>query len=140
MKNRGFKSTGNGPRYGDFGFSSKKGFSDSSGKTRTVGEYSRRTPKRKAVGGLVDDDYRFAPTQGFSEGGKAESKRVEKGSHASPGLSGAIKDFVGTVTKSTKVGKDLSGRGKKIDEASGYARGGLSQAGKVFHRRPMIGK
>jgi hypothetical protein len=46
---KGFKSTGKGPRYGGFGFSTKAGFSSSSGKIKHVGGYTRRVPNRKKV-------------------------------------------------------------------------------------------
>lgn len=49
-----FKHTGRGPKYGNFSFSSKAGFSGSTGKTQQVKSYTRTVPKRKfADGGVV---------------------------------------------------------------------------------------
>lgn len=65
---KSFKHTGNGPRYGNFAFSSKAGFGPSSGKVKNVSSYIRRAPKRvvkKAVGGLTEESIVEAP--GFSD-------------------------------------------------------------------------
>lgn len=74
---KGFKDTGNGPKAG-FSFPSSAGFGDSSGKSKTIGTYSRRAPKRrvmkKAVGGLATGE---APDMGwadFKHGGKVAPK------------------------------------------------------------------
>jgi hypothetical protein len=78
---KGFKSTGNGPRYGNFNFSSKKGFSDSSGKVRTVGAYTRKVAKH-ARGGLsqaLRNVTGAAVTQ-------AEADRAAKASTVSPSM------------------------------------------------------
>lgn len=61
---KGFKHTGNGPKSG-FTFPSKAGFGPSTGKVKNVSGYSRRAPKRRAVGGLVKDNIVEAP--GFSD-------------------------------------------------------------------------
>ena len=64
---KGFKSTGNGPKSG-FAFPRSAGFSDSSGKSKTIGSYSRRAPKRhvvkKAAGGLLTGQ---APDMGWAD-------------------------------------------------------------------------
>lgn len=54
---KGFKPTGNGPKYGNFTFPSKAGFGPSSGKVETISSYTRRVPKS---GGRTD----------FAKGGK----------------------------------------------------------------------
>ena len=72
MKN--FKHTGRGPKYGSFNFSSKAGFSDSSGKVKNIGGYTRRTPKKKALGGLASSVPFKGTDQGFSEGGEVKSR------------------------------------------------------------------
>lgn len=64
---KGFKSTGKGPHYGNFNFSSRSGFADSSGKTRTVGSYTRKVAK-KARGGAIANAMRQAMQSQFSEG------------------------------------------------------------------------
>lgn len=51
---KGFKKTGNGPRYGNFSFSSQAGFSGSTGKVQNVKGYTRKVAKHNfATGGAV---------------------------------------------------------------------------------------
>lgn len=51
---KGFKKTGNGPRYGNFSFSSRTGFSGSTGKVQNVKGYTRKVAKHNfATGGAV---------------------------------------------------------------------------------------
>lgn len=75
---KGFKHTGNGPRYGSFGFPSKAGFGPSSGRVRNVSGYTRRAGKRVkklAVGGLAEDGIVEAPGfSDFSKGGSAKKR------------------------------------------------------------------
>lgn len=76
---KGFKSTGNGPKYGSFTFSSKAGFGPSSGSVKSVSGYTRRAPKRvmkKAIGGLATGEAPNTPggPADFAKGGMA--KRV----------------------------------------------------------------
>lgn len=66
---KGFKSTGCGPKYGDHTFSSKNGFTGSSGEVRKVRGYSQAVPVLKKAGGAVN-----------SCGGKAPPKKSGKGS------------------------------------------------------------
>jgi hypothetical protein len=47
---KGFKKTGSGPKYGNFRFSPKAGFSGSSGKVQVIGSYTRSAPKRTQRG------------------------------------------------------------------------------------------
>lgn len=68
---KGFKHTGKGPKYGNFNFSTKAGFSASSGKVKHVGGYTRRTPVKKSIGGLASSAPFKGTNQGFSEGGVA---------------------------------------------------------------------
>lgn len=61
---KGFKHTGRGPSYGDHQFTSKHGFTGSTGQVRNVRSYSQATPKAvvapacpviaKAAGGAVN--------------------------------------------------------------------------------------
>lgn len=44
---KGFKHTGKGPKYGSFSFSSKAGFTGSTGKQQEVRGYVRSIPKKK---------------------------------------------------------------------------------------------
>lgn len=113
---KGFKSTGNGPKYGSFTFSSKVGFGPSSGKVKNVSGYSRRAPKRvvkKAVGGIVEDNIVEAP--GFSDfkrGGQAK-RAYAKGGKVAPKIPGvsdpmtAREAMAGSVgfNRTPKIGK-----------------------------------
>jgi hypothetical protein len=74
---KGFKSTGNGPKYGSFTFPSKAGFGPSSGSVKNVSGYTRRAGKRvvkKAAGGLLEDNIVDTPggPADFAKGGKAK--------------------------------------------------------------------
>lgn len=80
---KGFKSTGNGPRYGNFTFSSRAGFGPSSGAVKNVSGYTRRAPKRvmkKAIGGLVEDNIVDTPggPADFAKGGKVSDEAQDK--------------------------------------------------------------
>jgi hypothetical protein len=70
---KGFKKTGNGPKYGNFTFPSKAGFGPSSGGVKQVSGYSRRAPKRvmkKAIGGLASNTPHSIGWTDFAKGGK----------------------------------------------------------------------
>jgi hypothetical protein len=112
---KGFKPTGNGPKYGSFAFPSKAGFGPSSGKVKSISGYSRRAPKRvmkKAVGGIVEDNIVEAP--GFSDfkrGGKAKRAYATGGKVKKiPGVSDpmtAREAMAGSVgfNRTPKIGK-----------------------------------
>lgn len=110
---KGFKTTGNGPKYGSFGFPSKAGFGPSSGRVKSISGYTRRAPKRvmrKAVGGLAEDGIVEAP--GFSD--YAEGGRV-------PGVSNPM-------SPKEAMGHKLGGKAKR---RMGYAQGGAVSADKA---------
>jgi len=49
-----FKPTGNGPKYGNFNFSPKTGYSASSGKVQLIKPYTRKVGKRQKVLAPID--------------------------------------------------------------------------------------
>lgn len=74
---KGFKSTGNGPKYGSFTFPSKAGFGPSSGSVKSVSGYTRRAGRRvvkKAIGGIAEDNIVDTPggPADFAKGGMAK--------------------------------------------------------------------
>ncbi len=80
---KGFKNTGNGPKYGSFTFPSKAGFGPSSGSVRSVSGYTRRAGKRvvrKAAGGLLSSSIVDTPggPADFAKGGKASDEKQDR--------------------------------------------------------------
>lgn len=105
---KGFKSTGNGPKYGSFAFPSKAGFGPSSGRVKSISGYTRRAgkrPKRLAVGGLAEDGIVEAPGfSDFAEGGK-------------------VKGVSDPMSAKEAMGHKLGGKAKR---RMGYAKGGVA--------------
>lgn len=154
---KGFKHTGNGPKYGSFSFPAKAGFGPSSGKVKSIAGYSRRSPKRKAIGGLVEDNIVEAP--GFSDyakGGKvgklkrlgAFRQKIELNQKSENRMLDAISaNQRSEAQHERKFGAKIpvkKARGGKIEgvsdpmtasEAMKHSRGG-----RAFNRTPKIGK
>lgn len=73
---KGFKRTGNGPKYGRFSFGSKAGFSGSTGKTRAVRGYTQGVPaKRTALDkpAQAKSTVQRGARPGYADGGKVET-------------------------------------------------------------------
>lgn len=146
---KGFKSTGNGPKYGSFAFPSKAGFGPSSGKVKSISGYTRRAakrPKRLAVGGLAEDGIVEAP--GFSdyaEGGKVKGvsdpmSAKEAMGHARGGALRKVTGAAITKAEAAKVREKGMKNLKKVTGAQvtdaeakrmGYAKGGQVSAAKA---------
>lgn len=152
---KAFKSTGRGPKYGNFSFPSKAGFGPSSGHVKNVSGYSRRAPKKvmkKAIGGLAEDNIVEAPGfSDFAKGGKVSF--LKKGDKAllPKKLTGFDKDHIGIVLKTDTLGdnaevsvgkhrarvksKDTKNPGMKLGGKAksrmGYAEGGKVSAEKA---------
>ena len=101
---KGFKPFGKKMHDG-FSFPTKAGFTSSSGKVREIAPYTQRVGKRK-----------------YAEGG-AVPGRVRTPKVPSPGVGGALKDFVSSVSEAVTP-RSIKERRVKIDQASGYADGG----------------
>lgn len=111
---KGFKQIGKGIQSGHT-FPTSAGFTSSSGKTQVVGPYTRRVHK-------------------YAEGGQAKVVPPR----GSPGVGGAIKDFVKSVSNAAAP-KVLKDRKAIIDKAtSGYADGGSVGNAVVKRYEPII--
>lgn len=137
-KGLGFKSTGNGPKSGH-SFSSKAGFSGSTGRTQNVRGYTRGVPKRKfADGGMVvvkgtDGGSaltrRTRPVTGFDQeaGGKGPLRPgFNKGGKACYAEGGKV----ATTGAAIKMMKELMKRGNSAEDAATKAarRYGVSKS------------
>ena len=137
---KGFKSTGNGPKSG-FSFPKTFGFGSSSGSVKNVSGYTRRAPKKKAVGGIVKDNIVEAPGfSDFSLGGAAK-KRM---GYAEGGLipKGAKKEALARgFLKKAKGGSVSKSDAKKI--AQGVVKDHVNypapKGHKGFRRSAVIG-
>lgn len=153
---KGFKATGNGPKYGSFAFPSKAGFGPSSGKVKSISGYTRRAGKRvqkKAVGGIVEDNIVEAPGfSDYSEGGKVKTtfRVFERRSNRQIGkTSKSAEDALKKRDKlDRKAGSYVHGfeevkkaRGGKVPGVSNPMTAREAMAGSVgFNRTPKIGK
>jgi hypothetical protein len=128
---KGFRKTGNGPKSG-FTFSSKAGFGPSSGKVKNISGYSRRAPKRRAVGGLVKDNIVEAPGfSDFAKGGLAAKALARAGYAKHLKKKGAAKNVRensvvvdGEVLWDDPVDPGITREFKKLKGTRKYARGG----------------
>lgn len=126
---KGFKSTGRGPKSGH-SFSSKAGFSGSTGRTQSVRGYTRGVPKRKfADGGMVVArgtdggsalTRRTKPVTGFDAeaGGKGPLRPgFNKGGKACYAEGGKV----ATTGAAIKMMKELMKRGESAESAASKA-------------------
>lgn len=135
---KGFKATGRGPKSGH-SFSSKAGFSGSTGRTQSVKGYTRSVPKRKfADGGMVvvrgtDGGSaltrRTKPVTGFDAeaGGKGPLRPgFNKGGKACYAEGGKV----ATTGAAIKMMKELMKRGNSAEDAAAKAarRYGVSKS------------
>lgn len=135
---KGFKHTGRGPKMGH-SFSSKAGFSGSTGRTQSVRGYTRGVPKRKfADGGMVvvkgSDGgsaltRRTRPITGFDQeaGGKGPLRPgFNKGGKACYAEGGKV----ATTGAAIKMMKELMRRGNSAEDAAAKAarRYGVSKS------------
>lgn len=61
----------------------------------------------------------------YADGGKVvKDKPVSRGTNATPGVKGAVKDLIGSVAGSTKVGQDLKSANKRREQELGLRNGG----------------
>jgi hypothetical protein len=125
---KGFKKTGNGPRYGKFAFSPKAGFSSSTGKRQEVRSYSRSVPAKHkfAAGGMVTAPMasgdsavikRTKPVTGFDAeaGGKSPLRPgFNKGGKACYAEGGKV----ATTGAAIKMMKQLMKQGNSHEQAA----------------------
>jgi hypothetical protein len=132
---KGFKHTGNGPKYGSFSFPAKAGFGPSSGSVKNIPGYTRKAPKRRAVGGLVEDNIVEAP--GFSDyakGGPVKSSKTGKG--YKPSKKSGHSEENAMFKKTSPVKK---ARGGKVPGVSDPMSAREAMSGSVgFNRTPKI--
>lgn len=123
---KGFKSTGNGPKSGH-SFSSKAGFSGSTGRTREIRSYTRSVPKKHkfAEGGVVNASSsvvrRDKPVTDFDRehGGKSPLRSgFNKGGMAKKKNCYAEGGRVGSVGSAIKTIKQLMSQGMAAPEAA----------------------
>lgn len=139
---KGFRNTSKG-RSG-FHFSTENGFSDSSGKVRTVKSYSRRVPKF-AEGGSVDSSVikRTVPMTQFDaeHGGKGPLRPgFKKGGKIGPVKKGALHQAMG-IPQGEKIGVGKLEKAKKSSSPLMRKRANFAlNARKWGHsKEPLIG-
>lgn len=129
---KGFKSTGKGPKYGNFTFPSAAGFGPSSGSVKTVSGYTRRAGRRvvkKAIGGLAEDNIVDTPggPADFAKGGSVKSAGPSKRlGYRNDRVDYSVHDGKGNYEVASKPEK----RAPKL----------FSKNSRGFNRTPKIGK